>query len=167
MLNAPTYSGLSGPALQQERAVAAAATKERAQKQKQEQKDEAHKAAAATKERAQKQKQKQKDEAHKAAAAVVADLRHERKAATFKTATERRSEEVIKGHFFNIVCCHLKLNNFTKRARLVTKWIDEIKPAELKSHEQASLDEILLGDEIEKLSIADAGLKQSEVVFFD
>ena len=48
-----------------------------------------------------------------------------------------------------------------------TKWIDEIKLAELKSHEQASLDEILLGDEIEKLSIADAGLKQSEVVFFD
>ena len=140
MLNAPTYSGLSGAALQQERAVAAEATKERAQKQK------------------------QKDEAHKAAAAVVADLRHERKAAT---STERRSEEVIKGHFFNIVCCHLKLNNFTKRARLVTKWIDEIELAELKSHEQASLDEILLGDEIEKLSIADAGLKQSEVVFFD
>ena len=85
MLNAPTYSGLSGAALQQQRAVAAAATKERAQKQK----------------------QKQKDEAHKAAAAVVADLRHERKAATFKTATERRSEEVLKGHFFNKLLCDL------------------------------------------------------------
>ena len=41
-----------------------------------------------------------------------------------------------------------------------------IKLAELKSREQASLDEILLGDEIKKLSIAGAGFKQSEVVLF-
>ncbi len=109
---------LSGAALQHQRVVATtvAATKKRAQN------DEAREAATAAANAAAAKKRAQKDEAHEAAAAattaaaaVVADLRRERKAVVaklrrekkaaavkakataIKIATERRTEEVIRG----------------------------------------------------------------------
>ena len=76
-------------------------------------------------------------------------------------AAERAAEQLRKQGEADSVAQRRADFDAKKKAAL-----DEIKLAELKSREQASLDEILLRDEIKKLSIAGAGFNQSKVVLF-
>ena len=93
--------------------------------------------------------------AERAAERAAEQLRKQRRAA------ERAAEQLRKQGEADSVAQRRAHFDANKNAAL-----DEIKLAELKSREQASLDETLLGDEIKKLSIAGAGFKQSEVVLF-
>ena len=85
------------------------------------------------------------------------------KTALAKRAAERAAEQLRKqGEADSVAQRRADFADFVFDANKKAA----IKLAELKSREQASLDEILLGDEIKKLSIAGAGFKQSEVVLF-